>query len=277
MSATQRQDEETATTVVGRGPGLLLAHGAGGGIEVNFGPVIARFAERHRTIGVDYPGSGKAPRSADPLTVDRLVDRLIRAADEDGLEQFAVAGYSLGGPVAIRLAARFPERVTALVLTATFARPDAKLALAAEIWSELYATGDHHLLAAFLSFVAFSNAPLDAAGPDGVRSAIDELAGAIAPGTPEHTALVRQVDVRSDARRITAPTLILATVNDPLVSLAIQRDLHDLIAGSRLVELESGHLPFVELPDRWAEATLTFLNEPHRRADVVQELGEGVR
>jgi pimeloyl-ACP methyl ester carboxylesterase len=251
--------DDHATTAVGAGPGLLLAHGAGGSVEANFGSVLERLAAAHRTIGVDYPGSAHTPRSERPLTLDALADRLVRAADADGLERFAVAGFSLGGPVAIRVAARHPERVSAVLLTATYARADLRLRLATEIWSALHASGEDRLLARFLSFVALSDGALEAAGPAGLDAGIDELAAAIAPGTTEQVALAAAADVRDDARRIAVPALVLATTRDPLVSLASQHELHGLISDARLVELPSGHLPAVERPELWADEMLAFL------------------
>ena len=259
MSPHEGLNEGNAITAVGSGPAVLLAHGAGGGIDANFGPVLRSVAAAHRTLGVDYPGSGLAPVSTGPLTLDALADRLVGAADDEGIEQFAVAGFSLGGPVAIRVCARYPERVKALMLTATFARADARLRLAAEIWSELYGSGDRRLLAEFLTLVAFSDAALEAAGPNGLRDGIGALAEAIAPGTPEQLTLVQQLDVRADATQITAPTLVLVTIRDPLVSISAQRSLHAMIPGARLKELNSGHLPFAELPDQWSSEVLAFL------------------
>ncbi|WP_329611563.1 alpha/beta fold hydrolase [Kitasatospora herbaricolor] len=94
-----------ARTVHGSGAGLLLAHGAGGGIEVNYGPIMEGLAAQHTVVGVDYPGSGRNPTTSTPLELDVLADQLVAAADAEGLGTFAVSGYSLGGPVAIRAAA----------------------------------------------------------------------------------------------------------------------------------------------------------------------------
>lgn len=63
--------------------------------------------------------------------MDELADQLVAAADAEGLDTFAISGFSLGGPIAIRAAARHPKRVNALVLTATFAHRDSKLDLGA--------------------------------------------------------------------------------------------------------------------------------------------------
>lgn len=259
MSPHERLSEGTAITAVGSGPAVLLAHGAGGGIDANFGPVLRSLAAAHRTLGVDYPGSGLVPPSTGPLMLDALADRLVGAADDEGIEEFAVAGFSLGGPVAIRVCARYPERVKAVILTATFARADTRLRLAAKIWSELYATGDRRLLAEFLTLVAFSDEALEAAGPSVLRESVDALAGAIAPGTREQLTLLQQTDVRADAAQIAAPTLVLVTSRDPLVSISTQRSLHAMIPGARIKELNSGHLPFAELPDQWSSEVLAFL------------------
>ncbi|WP_373319876.1 MULTISPECIES: alpha/beta fold hydrolase [Streptomyces] len=56
--------------------------------------------------------------------MDELADQLVAAAVAEGLDTFVLHGYSLGGPIAIRAAARHPERVTALILTATMAHPN---------------------------------------------------------------------------------------------------------------------------------------------------------
>src|SRR6266487_1421032 len=118
-----------ARTVRGAGPGVLLAHGANGSVAHHYGAILDRLAAAHTVVGADYPGAGATPRSSAPLDVDAIADELVAAAAQEGLSTFAVLGFSLGGPVAIRVAARHPERVTTLVLTAPFPKADARLRL----------------------------------------------------------------------------------------------------------------------------------------------------
>ncbi|WP_328551166.1 alpha/beta fold hydrolase [Streptomyces sp. NBC_00358] len=109
--------------------------------------------------------------------------------------------------------------------------------------------------------MALSTPALNALTRDQLRAGADLLAEAIPPGTPEHTDLVRRIDVRDDLARITAPTLVISTTGDPLVSPALHRQLADQIPGARLAEIATGHLPFAERPKEWLELITTFLGE----------------
>ncbi|MCS0637746.1 alpha/beta fold hydrolase [Streptomyces sp. LP05-1] len=249
----------------GSAPGLLLAHGAGGGVSANYGPVLDRLAAGRRLVGADYPGTGVTPRATVPLELDELAEGLVAAADAEGLERFAVAGYSLGGAVAVRIAARHPERVTALVLTAPFARPDHRLRLTAQVWRDLAADGRPEVLGRFMVPLAAAPEALAGLSAEEVEE-IARVAGETAPpGSPEHADLVARLDARGDLARITAPTLVISTTADRLVEPALHRAVAAGIPGARLAELPTGHLPFAEAPERWAELTDGFLRETEGR------------
>ncbi|MEV5606898.1 alpha/beta fold hydrolase [Streptomyces sp. NPDC052225] len=252
---------DETTTVRGAGPGLLLAHGAGGSIEANYGPVLDALTAGHRVVGVDYPGTGATPRATSPLRLDDLADRLVAAADAEGLDRFAVSGYSLGGAVAVRIAARYPERVTALLLTAAFAHPDHGLRLDAELWRTLARSGDPGPLARFIVPRALSEQALHSVGDEDLAALLEDVGATAPPGTADHADLVTRVDVRADLPRITAPTLVITTTGDRLVPPALHRALAGAIPGARLAEIPTGHLPFAELPDVWGKLLLDFLKE----------------
>ncbi|MFF2698614.1 alpha/beta fold hydrolase [Streptomyces cyaneofuscatus] len=256
-----------ARTVRGSGPGLLLAHGAGGGIEANYGPILDGLAARHTVVGVDYPGAGDSPRSLTPLDVDTLADELVAAADAEGVERFAVSGYSLGGPVAIRVAVRHPERVDALVLSATFAYADTRTDLVASVWRQLLAADDPRLLGEFVQLMALGEGALNALTPDEVRAAAELITATVPPGTGDQVELVRRIDVREDLAAITVPALVIVTTADPLVSPTLQRALAAGLPGSEAAELPTGHLPFAERPQEWLALITGFLAR-HREGRV---------
>lgn len=255
-----------ALTVRGKGPGLVLAHGAGGSIANNFGPVLDGLAAGHTVVGVDFPGSGDTPLAATSLTADGLADQLVAAADAEGLGEFAIAGWSLGTAIAIRAAARHPARVTALVLTSPFASADTRLDLAASVWHDLYATGDRGLLLRFLMVTARGTTALEAMTDEQQAAAIRMADRIIPPGTPEQTDLVRRIDVRADLPTIAAPTLVISTTGDPLVSPTLHRYVAANIPGAQRAELPTGHLAFAEAPEAWLRLTTSFLDNEKEAA-----------
>jgi pimeloyl-ACP methyl ester carboxylesterase len=251
--------EHFAHVVRGSGPGILLAHGGGGSIAGNFGPILDDLATTHTVVGPDYPGSGDTPRSPEPLVLDDLADALVRTAVDAGVDRFAVLGYSLGTAVAVRIAVRHPERVTGLVLTAGFAHPDNRIRLAARIWRDLLAAGDRVLLARYLTLVGTGATHLNALGPAQVEAAVSALADFVPAGSPEHVDLVTAVDARSDLPRVKAPTLVVATAEDGLAAPEHSRQLADGIPGAELVEIAAGHSIAAEARDEWLAAIRSLL------------------
>ncbi len=82
---------------------------------------VADLAAEFRTIVLDLPGHGRL--AAEPFTLDGAADRVAQAIDHAGGGRAIVVGLSLGGYVAMVLAARSPERVRGLVLAGATAEP----------------------------------------------------------------------------------------------------------------------------------------------------------
>jgi pimeloyl-ACP methyl ester carboxylesterase len=251
--------EHFAHVVKGSGPGLLLAHGGGGSIEGNYGPILDDLATTHTVVGPDYPGSGDTPRSPVPLALDDVADTLVRTAVDAGVERFAVLGYSLGTAVAVRIAVRHPERVTGLVLTAGFTYPDNRMRLAVQVWRDLLAARDRTLLARYLTLLATGASHLNALSPADVEAAVAALADFIPTGSPEHVDLVAAVDTRADLPRVAVPTLVVVTTEDVLATPEHSRQLAAGIPGARLVEIPAGHNVATEARDEWLTAIRSHL------------------
>jgi pimeloyl-ACP methyl ester carboxylesterase len=243
--------------VRGSGPGLLLAHGSGGSVEGNFGPILDDLARTHTVVGPDYPGSGATPRSDHPLDLDEVTDELVAIAVGAGLERFAVLGYSLGAAVAVRAATRHPDRVTGLILTSGFARLDNRIRLAVDVWAALL-HDDPRLLAKFLLLTA-GGRQVGSLTPEQLETAVDELAAFVPDGSPEQVDLVARVDTRAELASITVPALVVATTLDGLASPALARELAAGIPGAELVEVEAGHNIGAEARGAWLAAIEKFL------------------
>ena len=87
-------------------------------------PQVPALAERYRVVSYDARGHGESPAPAGPYTLDDLVDDLVALLDEVGAERAHVAGLSLGGMTALRLAVREPQRLDRLAVLCTSAKPD---------------------------------------------------------------------------------------------------------------------------------------------------------
>ncbi len=102
---------------VGEGPPLLLLHGFTGSART-WDPCVAALQSAVRVVAVDLVGHGRSDAPADPARyrMERCMGDLARVLDRLGIERTGVLGYSMGGRVALHLAAAYPERVAALVL-----------------------------------------------------------------------------------------------------------------------------------------------------------------
>jgi pimeloyl-ACP methyl ester carboxylesterase len=244
----------------GSGPGLLLAHGAGGGAEANFGPVLPELAAGHTVVAPDYPGAGETPRNTGPLDLDMLADGLVASALHAGVERFGIVGYSLGTAVAVRAATRHPDRVTGLVLTAGLAAPDNRLGLAAQVWRQLLLDGDRDLLSRFLMFAGTGPGQLNQQSPTELDKSLDLLSDFIRDGSLEQIELVGRIDTRSDLSVIAVPSLVIATTADVLVGPELSGELAAGIRGAELVEIDAGHGVITEETAEWLAAVLPFLS-----------------
>lgn len=257
-------DSPLSAVVRGTGPGLLLAHGASSSVEDSFGGLLDMLAAGNTVVAPDYPGSGDTPRAEGPLDLDTLTDQLLGTALAAGRPTFAILGYSTGSPIAVRLAARHPDRVTALVLTAGFARPNPRLRLVVDTWRAL-AGSDRETLLRYLMLIGFSAPWLDQRSPAEIESLLREFDAALPPGADEQLDLLTRVDVREDLARIDVPTLVISPTADQVTSPAHSRELAEGIPGAQLVEIESGHAIGVERAAEWATAVTDFLRgTPYR-------------
>ncbi|MBC6468780.1 alpha/beta fold hydrolase [Actinomadura alba] len=254
--------------VQGKGPALLLAHGAGGGIQGNFGLVLDDLSRDHTVIGPHYPGAGGTPVATEPLQLDELADQLVASAVAEGHDSFTVLGESLGTTVAVRAATRHPERVTALVLTAGFAAADPVLALAAQLIQTLASANEWSAVARLACLSCLSPTHLAEISPADLEAMVAQTQAGMPPGTVDHFDLVSRADVRGDLASVTVPTLVVAPTGDRLVLPDSSRRLAAGIAGAKLVDLP-GAAHILSEADRaiWLRLVREFLGTlPQRSA-----------
>lgn len=98
-------------------PPLLLLHGFMGS-AAEWSEVAEALSGEHRLIIPDLPGHGASTGLPypDAYTMPGAARALLALLDAEGVDRCAVAGYSMGGRLALYLALRHPERVERLLL-----------------------------------------------------------------------------------------------------------------------------------------------------------------
>jgi pimeloyl-ACP methyl ester carboxylesterase len=98
----------------GAGRPLIILHGLFGSSD-NWRGIAKQLATATQVIRVDLPNHGQSPHS-DDISYDLMADDVIELMADLNLQQADVIGHSIGGKVAMMLAARYPEKVGRLVV-----------------------------------------------------------------------------------------------------------------------------------------------------------------
>jgi 3-oxoadipate enol-lactonase/4-carboxymuconolactone decarboxylase len=240
----------------GGAPVLVLANSLGASAAM-WDAQMPVLRGRFRVVRYEHRGHGGTPAPAGPCSIDDLGADLLGVIDQVGAERVSIAGVSLGGMVAMWLAARHPERVERLVLACT-----APQLLPARAWTERAATvrasGPSVLLETLLG--RWFTPGFIAGRPDVAAVVADMLAQVSSDGYAGACDAIAAMDQWDDLARITAPTLVLAGASDPVCPPEIALRMHQAIAGSSLVVLPgASHLANIEQAERFTAALVDHL------------------
>ena len=215
-------------------------------------------------ITFDNRGTGRS--SLKPAeSIEQMADDAVRLLDHLEIEKAVIFGTSMGGTIAQRIALDHPERLDALILTITWARPIEFMRrqheLARLVISEL---GPDRFIDATLLWM-FTPRFFEMG-----REMIDQMMGALnAPGAPDMMtaeALLAQLDAFSnhdtlaELPKISVPTLVAGGKMDVMVPGFASEEIAAAIPGARLEMFETGHGLMIEEMQRFNDLIREFLD-----------------
>lgn len=240
---------------------LVLVHGVGSYCEAWDG-VIARLSDDFRMLSFDLRGHGRSARVKGRYEIDDFTGDVLALADHAGFGRFDIAGFSLGGLIAQRLALTHPERLRRLVLLSTVSgRSDDERERVLTRLAALKAgdRGSHY----DASLSRWLTEDFQARNPE----LIAELRRRNAQNDPDCYASAYRVLAETDfgglIDQIRLPTLIATGEHDQGSNPRMSHYMHERIRGSRLHILPGlRHSLLNEAPDQVAARMRDFLMEP---------------
>ncbi len=221
-------------------------------------PCLQRLPDWINPLCIDLPGHGEyADIHADTLDeyVEHVAQRIVRPV--------FLVGWSLGGLVSLRLAQRYPEKVSALFQVATNPKfvqdSDWPTAIEAGVFDQFALSLEKDRTKTIRRFLA-----LQVRGAENSMQTVRELQAAIDErGLPEIEALFTGLKILSDTdvtealRALKRPVNWLLGEKDALVPVELSRVLEQMPVDVDIHIVEgAGHAPFISHPDECVKALL---------------------
>ena len=237
---------------------LVCIHGVGSSLDAWEG-VAAKLGDTFRILTLDLRGHGRSSLIKGRYEIDDFVRDVLALADHAGFEKFDLAGFSLGGLIAQRLALTHARRLSKLVLLATVAgrTPEERERVAARLAALQSGDRGSHYDASVSRWLT-----------EGCQQRHPELVARMrqrnAENDPDCYAAAYRVLAQTDfgglIDQISVPTLIATGEEDQGSNPRMAHFMHERIPGSQL-EILPGlrHSILIEAPDLVAALMRRFL------------------
>jgi pimeloyl-[acyl-carrier protein] methyl ester esterase len=261
----------------GQGPDLVLLHGWGLNLRVWDG-LTRELSQSFRVIAVDLPGHGRSawnPKARTPAEQAWQVHATLASISD----RYSLLGWSMGGQIAIDLAAAMPGSVERVVLVATTPRfeasedwPHGMPVASLEKLATQLRTNYKRTVSEFLELQVRGSAASDKVLAE-LHSSLFSHGEAHPKSLVAGLDTLKNSDLRSMLSLVRAPTLVIAGQYDRVTQPAASRALADALPNARYVEFRrAAHAPFLSHTAEFAALVSEFL-----RGDANAAAAPGVR
>lgn len=243
----------------GAGAPLVLIPGLGGDGRF-WASVVPHLVDRFRLIVVDHRGAGRSDRPIGPYSIGRIARDVLEILDAERIARADLVGHSTGGTVVQTLALDAAERVGRIVISGSWAAPDARFRLLFEARLALLEQNQPEIYQAFTHVLGYT-ADWLAAHEAELAAAVERAPQTLAPleVTAARIRMLLDFDRSADLGRIAAPTLVIGAREDEMVPFQLSEQVARLIPAARLEAVSGAHFfPRTE-PDDYAGRVRDFL------------------
>jgi len=253
MPSVEHEGASLHYEVHGDGPGLVLAHGAGGN-AIAWWQQLPLFARAFRVISFDHRGFARSPCPPEHVHPRHFVGDLEAILAAAGVDDVALVCQSMGGWTGLPFALAHPGRVRSLVLCGT---PGGFVT--ERLARELPAVGERARARGVAEMALGERFRKDQPTLAFLYQQLSEL-------NPPATAAAMvgrlfEVVVRPEQLAgWRTPTLVVAGSDDAFFSPAVMADLAERIPGARLHVMSGiGHSTYFEAAEEFNRVVLDFL------------------
>ncbi|WP_088307621.1 alpha/beta fold hydrolase [Novosphingobium sp. B 225] len=248
-------------------PVIVLLHGSNADLHT-WGPWTDQLKGKYRVIRLDQIGHGlTGADSKGDYSPQGFANRLAQVVDALGLKQFALAGNSMGGGIAIRYALDHPERLSALVLVDAAGAPQTEKAKGNLAYTLLGIPGGSLVMQQVTPRSMIEKSLRQSVANQAIvtDAAVDRYWELLRyPGnrqaTMERMALPRVPYSQQQFAQLKMPVMVMWGEEDSLIPLSSGKLMASLIPGSTLVTYPGiGHIPMEEAAQRSAGDLATWL------------------
>ena len=224
-------------------PGFQVMHGHAWKMQVPF------LARRYRTVVYDSRGSGRSDHPATEYGKEALAGDALAVVDQLGIERFAILAISGGARPAVVMAARHPDRVSALVLVGGSIHHQASVTATVPL-----AQRRARMLSDFDGWVRDFWATVFTE-PHSTKPQEDGWEYTHTTDAPTLIATIEYgwtvTDALAEIDRVRCPVLLIHGTNDGRVPYVYAEELHRMLPQSHLVTVGGGgHFPNARDPVR---------------------------